>query len=292
MLLGAFMFAAMGVCIKFAATGYNTFEITAYRGLVGAAFVLGIARANRVRLRTRRPMMHLWRTVVGSTAMVCSFYAIAHLPLATAMTLNYMSSIWVATFLIGGALLQQKAGEDMKRQGPLLATVLAGFGGVALMLRPTFDSEQLFAGLIGLTSGLFAALAYLQVSALAKAGEPEARTVFYFSCGAALVGFAGMLGTGASAWDWASGWWLLPTGVTAALGQLCMTRAYASGATLLVANLQYFGIVFGVIFSTLIFAEQLAWQGWAGMALIVVSAVAATVLRARAAPGTPPPEPD
>jgi drug/metabolite transporter (DMT)-like permease len=291
MVLGALMFALMGVCIKFAAAGYHALEITAYRGLIGALFVLAVARTQGVGLRTRLPLMHLWRSTIGTAAMITFFYAITQLPLATAMTLNYMSSIWVATFLIGGALLLNRPAAE-QRQGMLLATVLTGFGGVALVLRPTFDSAQLVAGLVGLASGLFAALAYLQVTALSRAGEPEARTVFYFSASASLVGLAGTLYLGASPWDWQACWWLIPTGVCAALGQLCMTRAYASGSTLLVANLQYTGIVFSSLFGLLIFAEQLPWQGWAGMALIMASAIAASVLRTRAVPGTAAPEQD
>jgi S-adenosylmethionine uptake transporter len=107
------------------------------------------------------------------------FYAISHLPLATAMTLNYMSGVWVAAFVVGGALLYGQA----QRQGPLLATVLLGFAGVVMTAAPTLDQNQLFAGLVGLLSGMGAAMAYLQVTALGKIGEPEGRTVFYFSVG-------------------------------------------------------------------------------------------------------------
>ena len=59
--------------------------------------------------------------------------------------------------------------------------VLAGFAGVVMMLRPTIEQNQVFAGLIGLMSGLTAAFAYMQVMALGKLGEPESRTVFYFA---------------------------------------------------------------------------------------------------------------
>ena len=55
----------------------------------------------------------------------------------------------------------------------------------------------------------------------------------------------------------------------------------------MVANLQYSGIVFGAIYSLLLFGDHLPWIGWAGMALIVGSGIAATVLRARAAPDAP-----
>jgi drug/metabolite transporter (DMT)-like permease len=76
-------------------------------------------------------------------------------------------------------------------------------------------------------------------------------------------------------------------GVLASLGQLCITRAYGRGATLVVANLQYSGIVFGAIYSVTLFGDSIAPLGWLGMGLIVASGIGATVLRARAAPDAP-----
>lgn len=287
MVLGAFLFATMGVCIKYASVHFNTFEIVAYRGLIGVLFLVFATRARGVSLRTQVPGMHLWRSVVGVTALLTWFYSIALLPLATSMTLNYMSSIWIATFLLGGGLLLQKAPASLRQQGPLFVTVLAGFAGVALVLRPTFGADQVLGGLSGLMSGLVSALAYLQVAALSRAGEPESRTVFYFSLGAAGVGLLGMAVVGAHAWTWPTALWLLPIGLLAVLGQLCMTRAYASGATLVVANLQYSGIAFAGLYSLVIFGDALPLVGWLGMALIVASGIAATFLRERAVPQMP-----
>lgn len=287
MVVGAFLFATMGVCIKFASDHFNSFEIVFYRGLIGVVFLVFLTRSRGVSLRTHVPMMHFWRSVVGVTALVTWFYSISQLPLATSMTLNYMSSIWVAAFLLGGTLLLQKTTGPIRQQGPLVITVLAGFAGVAMVLRPTFDEQQVLGGLSGLMSGLVSALAYLQVAALARAGEPESRTVFYFSIGATLVGLVGMAMVGINAWSWPSALWLLPIGLLAVLGQLCMTRAYASGATLVVANLQYFGIAFAGVYSIVVFGDQLPLMGWAGMALIVASGVAATFLRERAVPKLP-----
>jgi S-adenosylmethionine uptake transporter len=232
-------------------------------------------------------MMHAWRSVVGTISLTAWFYAIAVLPLATAMTLNYMSSVWIATFLLGGALLTQGRNAPVRQQAPLFLSVIAGFGGVAMMLRPTLAPDQMLGALVGLMSGIFAAFAYLQVSALSRAGEPESRTVFYFSIGAVVAGSIGMLFVGATPWTWPSALWLLPIGLLALGGQLCMTRAYASGATMVVANLQYSGIVFAGIFGLTVFGDRLPLTGWAGMALIIASGIAATVLRARAVPHAP-----
>jgi S-adenosylmethionine uptake transporter len=237
-------------------------------------------------LRTAVPGMHAWRSLIGVVSLGGWFYAITYLPLATAMTLNYMSSVWVAAFLVGGALLYGKG----EKPGWLLATVLTGFAGVVMVLRPAFDQNQAWAGLVGLLSGMTAALAYIQVTALSRAGEPEARVVFYFAVASALLGAVGVAVQGASPWQWPHALWILPIGILASLGQLCMTRAYASGATLVVANLQYSGIVFGALASVLIFSDHLPPLAWAGMVVIVGSGMVATVLRSRAVPSAPPEE--
>ncbi len=290
MVAASFIFALMGVCVKFASAHFTAIELVCYRGIVSVVFVWIWARSIGVSLSTRLPGMHAWRSVIGVVSLGGWFYAIAYLPLATAMTLNYMSSVWVAAFVVGGALLYRQAGKNSQHntnQGWLLGTVLAGFAGVVMVLRPAFDQNQQWAGLIGLLSGMTAALAYIQVTALSRAGEPEARVVFYFAVASAVLGALGIAVNGASAWQWPQVLWTLPIGILASLGQLCMTRAYASGATLTVASLQYSGIVFGAIASLVVFNDKLPPLAWAGMAVIIASGIAATVLRRRAVPDAP-----
>ena len=289
MVLGAFLFATMGVCVKFASATFNAFELVAYRGLFGVVFLMVLARWRGMSLRTTVPGMHLWRSVVGVISVLAWFYAIGLLPLATAMTLNYMSSVWVGTFVLASLLLMPatkhhtpaQSRQAAWRQGPLFATIVLGFGGVAMVLQPVFAEQQAIGGLAGLGSGLFAALAYLQVAALARAGEPETRTVFYFSLGALVTGGVGMVFVGTASLLQPDALWLIPIGLLAVLGQLCMTRAYSSGATLVVANLQYLAIVFAALYSLWVFDDQLGFWGWGGMALITFSGIAATILRQR-----------
>ena len=286
MVLASFWFALMAVGIKYASNSFGTLELVLYRGLVSMVFMAIVVRARGATLRTPVPMMHVWRSTIGVLSLSAWFYAIAHLPLATAMTLNYMSGVWVAAFIVGGALLY----GDAQKQGPLLGTVLLGFAGVVMTLRPTIDQNQLFAGVIGLLSGMGAALAYMQVTALGKVGEPEERTVFYFSVGTALVGAVGLLFTDITPWSEVrlqDALWVIPIGILASLGQWCMTRAYRKGATLVVASMQYSGIVFAALFSLLLFGDKIAPMGWLGIAVIVISGVLATVLRSRAMPNTP-----
>ena len=286
MILASLFFATMSVCIKFASSHFHTFELVFYRGLIGMVIMASLCRAQGVSIRTPVPLMHVWRSAIGVVSLSAWFYAIAHLPLATAMTLNYMSGVWVAAFLVGGTLVMGRL-QDASRQGPVVITVLTGFAGVVMILRPTIEQNQLFAGVIGLLSGLGAAMAYMQVAALGRMGEPESRTVFYFSIGTTLVGGTAMLFTGASDWVWPQVLWLLPIGLLAALGQLCMTKAYTRGATMLVANLQYSGIVFAALYGLFLFGDVIPLIGWAGMVLIIASGIAATALRKRALPQAP-----
>ena len=286
MVVAAFSFACMGVCIKFASSYFNAAEIIFYRGLISMALLWWLAKRQRINLATRYPQMHAWRSFIGVMSMGMWFYAIGKLPLATAMTLNYMSSLWVAAFVVGGALLawRPKADGDQPALNiPLVLTVLVGFVGVILMLRPNIEADQMFAGLIGLMSGLVSAFAYMQVVALSRMGEPEQRVVFYFSVGSAVGGAAAMAIAGVSAFPGWPALWLVPIGILAACGQLCMTKAYGSAttrrATLVVANLQYSGIVFGALASIAVFGDQIPMIGWAGMALIVGSGIMATLLR-------------
>jgi S-adenosylmethionine uptake transporter len=284
MVLSSLLFATMGVCVKYASEFYSSGEIVFYRGIVGAVTIGFMVWRRGGSLRTPVPAMHFWRSLSGVLALSLWFYAIGGLPLATAMTLNYMSSVWMALFLLGGAIIMGGARID----GRLIATVLAGFAGVALILRPTIDDNQLWHGLVGLISGMLSATAYLQVTALGRIGEPEYRVVFYFSLGGVVAGALTMLAGGANPHTFKGVALLLAVGVLATVAQLLMTRAYATGKTLVNASLQYLGIVFAFLYGVLLFRDPVTWMAIAGMILIVVAGIAATFLRTRTAPSVPP----
>ena len=294
MVWAAFLFASMGVCIKAAAPYFSPGEMVFYRGLIGMLLMFLWARRQGVSLTTKYPGMHAWRSLIGVTSLGAWFYAISNLPLATAMTLNYMSSIWIAVFLVGAALWTWRPSAETPRpplQGAIVATIIVGFAGVVMLLRPNFNPSQAFAGMLGLMSGMAAAFAYMQVVALSRVGEPETRTVFYFATGSAIAGGLATLVTGHSPW---AGWhtlWLIPIGVLASIAQLALTKAYAqaktSRETLVVANLQYSGIIFSAVFGMLYFGDVIPMLGWLGMLLIAGSGITATLLRARNAPDAP-----
>ena len=299
MLFATFMFSIMGVCVKLASETYSVAEIIMYRGFIGVLFIYLLILYQGGSLKTPFIWAHLWRCVVGVTALWLWFVAIGLLPLATAMTLNYMAPIWISGILFFAAW---RSGKRRFEWG-LVTAIVASFIGVTLLLRPAIHQDQLLGGLIGVGSGFLSALAYLQVRHLGQRGEPESRVVFYFSLTGFLAGLAGTLfftdtnGVHANLLRSHSAYGLsllLGIGVLAAMAQIAMTRAYRLGNTLVTANLQYTGIVFSSMWGILVWSDILGLFGWSGIAIILISGLVATfynIRNTRPEKSAPPPDP-
>ena len=286
MLFAAFVFSIMGVCIKLASSMYSTAEVVMYRGGIGVLFMLTLIIYRHETIKTLFPWHHLWRGLLGVTAMWMWFFSISKLPLATGMTLNYTSPVWMAAILFVGGLM---SGKKIFEWG-LVSAVTMSFIGVLLLLRPSIHAEQLFAGIVALASGFLSALAYLQVRNLGHMGEPESRVVFYFSLTGLAYGLLGALYQGNTQAGNLQFWHshsakgiglLLTIGVTSTMAQFAMTRAYRLGKTLVTANLQYTGIIFSSVWGVLVWSDVLGWLSWLGIVIILMSGSAATYYNMR-----------
>lgn len=265
MIVSCFLFACMGVCVKLASDDFSTGEIVFYRGFVSALMMLGLALARGIALRTPNWRMHVSRSLSGSIALLCYFFAIGALPLATAVTLNYTSPLFVALVL---ALF---FGERLR--WPATLAVVAGFAGVVLLLRPTLVPEQWLGAASGLFSGVMASLAYVSLRELGRAGEPEVRTVFWFSTMTASIGLAWALLGEIHAPDLRELATLLGVGLFGGLAQLAMTRSYRYGRIVVSANLSYATVVFASLFGMLLWNEHMPASSWAAIGLIVAGAI-------------------
>ncbi|MEO5732690.1 MAG: DMT family transporter [Rubrivivax sp.] len=283
----ALLFALMSAVVKLASPLYGAGELVMYRSLVGLLLMVWLLRLRGIDWRTPVPAMHLVRSITGTVSMYLWFQALAALPLATATTLNIMSSVWIALFLLAaprwrswrGAVPPPHAGQS-PLDARLVLAVGAGFVGVALVLQPTIEAQQFAGGVFGLASGLLAATAYLQVTSLGRVGEPGERVVLYFSASGVVLGLVLSAFTGGlHAHTPRGALLLLVIGCLATAAQWMLTRAYSTGATLGVASLQYLGVVFAFGIGVLAFGDPVTGAALAGMVLIVGAGVAATFLR-------------
>ena len=271
MLVAATLFALIGVLVKQASAHFSSPELVFYRSIFGlVAIWLGIVWQRRqffAPLATQHLMTHFWRGLAGFVALVLFFYALAHLPLATAVTLNYTAPLFLAVLSV--VWLREQHGR-----GLLLAVVL-GFVGIVLLLRPQLQTDTWLPALAGLVSGMLAAVAYVNIKRLGKLGEPEWRVVFYFTLLATLGGGAWMLLAGFHAPQFTDLPVLVGIGISATLAQLALTRAYHRGRTLTVGALAYSTVVFSALYGVLWFGERLPPIAWLGMALIVAAGILA-----------------
>lgn len=265
MLIAGLLFACMGVFVKLGAAYFSNIELVFYRSFIGLFVVYALIRQQRGSLRTPHWRSHAWRGVSGSIALLLFFYCITVLPLATAVTLNYTSPLFLTLLTVW--LFREHF------HLPLVAAILLGFIGTILLLHPTLQQDQIIPGLLGLASGFLAGVAMFNVRQLGRWGEPEWRVVFYFSLIASVFGAIGMIVTDTHPVTLESVPLLLGLGISATLAQLALTRAYSIGSTLVVSTLSYSTIVFASIFGIILWNETLSVEGWIGMALIITSGV-------------------
>jgi len=265
MLVAALGFAVMGALVKIGAQKFSSAELVFYRSLFGLVVIWLYLYQQKLPLAT--PVMHkqMSRALVGFASLVLFFYAIAHLPLATAITLNYTSPLFLAVFT---PLLLK---EQPKRT--LIIALIIGFTGVSMLLKPSIDHDNWLAACAGLLSGIGAALAYVHVKQLGKANEPDWRTVFYFTLISTIGAGIWMLFDSFHPLSGKDLLVLLGLGATATIAQLAMTRAYRTGDTLVVGSLAYTTVLLASLFGVVWWHEHLSLDAWIAIGLIILSGI-------------------
>ena len=268
MIVAGLMFATMGVFVKLGAEHFDAAELAFYRNFVSLIFVGALVAIRGGSLKTTHGTAHFVRGLTGSISLIGYFYAMTQLPLATAQTLNYTSPLFLAITTV--VVLGEKF------SGWLIAAIALGFVGVAVLLQPTFHGGKEAVALIGLFSGVFSAWAYLSVRTLGKLGEPDWRVVFWFTVIGSILCAAWQLSTSSfHALRLDNFWMVLGIGLTGAIAQLAMTRAYRTGNTLVVGALSYSTLVFGAVLAFIVWGERLQPLEWVGMGIIIASGVLA-----------------
>lgn len=269
MLVAGLLFSAMGVLVKLAAADYSSAELVFYRSLIGLLAILPGALLRRQGLLSPYWRWHLSRSLIGTLGVSLHFFAIATLPLATAVTLNYTAPLFLTLLTL-----------VVFRTRPtlfLMSGIVCGFIGVVFLLHPAAGRELIVPSLFGLAGGLCGGLAFFSTRELGQRGEPPWRVVLYFTAVSTLASAAWMLWQGFAWPSLASLPVLLGMGVSATLAQLAMTRAYKEGHVLIVGSLSYSTVAFTSLLGIVLWGEWLAPGEWLGLGLIVASGVMATV---------------
>lgn len=262
-LLGVTAGLGLDLCAKAILETYSLTQFVLVRSIIAIGIMLAIApRFGGIdTLRSNRKAWHALRSVLAIGAMFGFFYGIAHMPLIDALTLGYTAPLMMTA--LSAVVLGDHVGWRR------WSAVLAGFGGVLLMLGPgsTATSPAAFAVLLG-------AFCYAcQAITARKLGATESTLAlsFYVVVGPFLV--ASVLIDDASWRQPDLNGWLLLTGAAAfsVVAWIGFVNGYRAVSPAALAPLEYVALVAGAIAGYLIWNEIPTGTVMAGAALIVAS---------------------
>ncbi len=259
------MFACMGLFVKLGAAYFTSTELVFYRSLFGLIVTFLFLTSCRMPLTTVHWKIHCWRGLFGLGGLLLFFYCLTQLPLATAVSLN---NTWPLFLIILATLILKE-----HLHWPLACAVMLGFTGVLLLLQPTLNENQLFAGLLGVISGFLASIAHFNVKQLGKLGESDWLVVFYFTLISTIITGIWLTLTQFSTITPHNLLLLIGVGLTATLAQLALTRAYRMGKTMVIGALAYSTVLFSGLWDVYFWEEVLPISAWAGMGLIILGGI-------------------
>ena len=258
MFVSTFAFFLANVCVK-QVSHLPAMEIVFFRCLIGVVFCLyGLRKAN-ASLKGSNRLFLLLRGIFGTTALYFFFVTVQHIPLASAMTIQYLSPIFTAVIAI--FLLRESVGL------PQWFFYLLAFAGVLLIEQ--FDAlVSPFYLALGIISAFGSGMAYNLVRSL-KEREHPLTVVFHFQLTGMIAGFLFTIFNRQTpeGFDWL---YLLLIGIFSQTGQIFLTNALQKEKAASVAIIIYTGLIYGISVGWLVFGESQNLGSLCGMLLVVV----------------------
>ncbi len=251
-------FAAMAVVIRLASSDLSTYEIAFFRNLFGLLALLPFLRRSWPGvLRTRQLPRYLLRSAIGVGSMLCSFWAIGHLPMAQAISLSYSTPLFVTVAAV--VFLHEKV--RMRRW----SAVAIGFLGVLVIVRPGADTFN--AGtLVALSAAVLSGVVAIQIKQLSRVDAADTIVLYTYFFWVPLS-----LGPALFAWQWPHGidWlWLAAIGAFGTGGQLLWTRALKLGEVSALTPISFMQLPLTAFAAWLLFGEAPTRWTLAGAAII------------------------
>lgn len=280
MLAAMAVLAVMDASMKQMAGHYPPLEVATLRGMVSLPFVIAWVWFRRRSFRTLvevRWRWHFARAVLAVLMLTSFIYALGQMPLSETYALFFIAPLLITVF----SVLLLKEHVDWQRW----LAVVAGFGGVLIVLRPGFAAVGLSA-LAVLVGATCYALNAISVRVLGRTDSTEAMTFWFM---AMLAIGAGLLAL--------PGWravqpgdigWLVAMGASGAAGQVFITEAFRRAPVSVIAPFEYSSLFWGVLLDLAIWGELPGPVVFAGAAVIVASGLYLIHRERRPQPVTPP----
>ncbi len=270
MLASALGFTVMTMLIKFLGADYPPALQAFYRQAAGVVVILPwIASDWRGSFRTSRPWIVIYRSGVGSVAMILGFYAVQKLPLADANALSFTRSLWIVP--LAAFALREKIGPAR------IAAAVVGFAGVLLMLKSLADQGHAVFGLPQLAALASAAMFATTITGLKSLTRDH--SPFTLLAWAAVLGFAFILPPALFVWRWPTPVdfvLLCAMGAIGTVTQACYIKGMEVGDAAAMAPIDYTRLVFATALGFLVFHEIPGVLTLVGAGIVVASTLIIT----------------
>jgi len=267
-LVSSLAYAVVNFCVKYL-HNIPTHEIVFFRSVISLAICIFWVRQLGLPLLGRNRKWLLIRGAAGTTALFLFFLTLKYMPLASATTIQYMSPVFTII------LATQMMGEKVRPvQWILFAIAFAG----VLMIKGMDERVSYPYLAIGIISAMISGIAYNAIMKCRKTDHPVT-VVLYFPLLATPI-----MGTACLYVEWVTPqgteWLLLLLmGVFTQLAQLYMTKALHVDHSSRVMPFNYFGVIYALGIGFFVFGETLPWLSFAGIALVIGSVVANTLIK-------------
>jgi drug/metabolite transporter (DMT)-like permease len=256
MIISVVLITAMQLLVK-ALPAIPVSEIILFRSVISFVFCIIILKRNNISFRGKKPSLLFLRGIFGAASLLTFFYTIHHIPLASAVTISYLSP-FVIVFLVHVFL-----GEKLKEFQWLF--LLLSFAGVFLI--KGFDSRISGPDLaVALSAAVFSGLAHFMVRVIKDDNDPWL-IIFYFTliCIPVVLPLA--------IWHWATPTAnemiaLLMISLLSHFGQYFLTKAYTIEEASKISVIYYLGIILSVAGGYFIYHEEFSEYVWLGFILI------------------------
>ena len=269
MLSSVVLYTSANLCVK-ELSHLGTFQLVFLRSAVSLVLcVWYLKRAGIPLLGNNRTWLFV-RGFVGMVALSGFFHTVKHIPLASATVIQYFSPVF--TVLLALVFLKERV---HKAQWGFLGLALVG-----IVMVKGFDPRVTW-GMwgLGMTSACLAAVAYLATMKCRETDHPVGVVVWFHMLAVPIMG---LLSWG----EWVplagSDWVLaLAVGGLSIVAQVLMTVALHNEDAGMVMPFKYLGAVLALAVGWWGYGEHMSTLSLAGMALVVASIVANTVLKTR-----------
>jgi len=261
MLLATFFFAVMQVLVK-TVPHIPAIEIILFRSVISFAISYIILRRKKVNKWGNNKKLLMARGFVGAVALILFFLTLQKIPLASAVSLNFLAPIF--TSLLGIYIVRERFSPFQ------VIFFIISFLGVLIIKNydPRVPNLYLIAGVLG---SLFAGIAYNLIRKMGHSEHPLV-TVLYFPLVTTPIAAAYCLFNWVqpAGWDWLI---LIAIGLFTQFAQYFMTMSYQSEELSNVASLKYLGIIYALVFDYVFFGEVFNFMTYCGMALIILGVI-------------------